>query len=158
MPDRYIMKLDLVWLFHSDDYRYCVVKKPVSRMGTNEPPKVREGCTVFSDGRWFYWCRETAVDYEAWKSKNRWCDHLANDPDEVVRARLNGGRLTTNGGEDGLVLPPEFKERGDNNWVKKSELVVPSVVTYEMLGHLRLAHLQLSEEVRTGRKLQHAKK
>lgn len=150
MP-RFIPELDLVWLYHKDEHLYCVIKKPEVTPGDEKRVRmVREGCTVLQDGRWFYWRLLKPVPYGAWAIRERWSDQLQKEPDKVVAARLNGGQLST--GSDGLALPPQFKAREDNNWAGGNPLVFPPHVTDEMLGDLLMAHLQLSEEVREGKK------
>ncbi len=153
---RFIPELEITWLIHKDDYYYCVIKKPEPIPGDEKKTlMVQEGCTVFSDGRWYYWRLLKPRSYATWKAEERWDDRYSADPDKVVAARINGGKLKE-GPDDGRVLPPRFKARNDNNWVGQHPMIVPNHLTDEMLGDLMVAHNQLSEEVREGKKPEHA--
>lgn len=139
---------DIWFLVHRDDYQYCVIKKPEPIPGEKEL-MVREGCTVLSDGRWFYWSFRKPQDYEEWKTNGRWTDKYMNTPDTVVSTRLNQGN-------PGVIKAPVFKANEDNNWQgyhnhPTKVLVIPERITDEDLGDLMLAHLQLCEELQEGK-------
>jgi hypothetical protein len=137
---------DIVYLFHKDRHEYCVIKKPEPIPG-EKPLMVREGCTVMSDGRWYYWRLLKPVNYKTWMAENRWSDQLSAEPDKVVAARLNSG-------QPGVIPAPVFKDREDNNWIGGHPLVVPNHLTMEMLDDLACAHLQLCDELQEGKPLQ----
>lgn len=141
--DKFIPAMDIVYLMHVDDYKYCVIKTPEPLPGEKEP-MVREGCTVEADGRWFYWRLPKATNYAKWLASSGYNAAYAikYGPDWVVRQRLNNGRPG--------IPAPVFKPRGDNNWKGGNPLIIPKNVTDLDLGDLMTAHYQLSEETREG--------
>lgn len=135
---------DIDYLFHKDDYQYCVIKKPEPLPGEKKL-MVREGCTVYHDGRWYYWRLLKPKAYETWKADGRWDDRYKTEPNKVVTARLNKGQQPG-------VPAPVFKPHDNNNWGDHDPRVVPWHLTEEMLGDLMLAHMQLSDELQEGKK------
>jgi hypothetical protein len=134
----FIPALDIVYLMGYG--KYCVIKAPEPIPGETEP-MVREGCTVFPDGRWYYWKLQKPVNYVKWCVEQAYNDGYKKTPDVVVKHILKTG-----------TLPPVFKERhGDNNWKEGNPKVIPDYITDDMLGDLAVAHLQLSEEIREGK-------
>lgn len=137
---------DIVYLMNTNKYRYCVIKAPQPIYGDEERNKlyVREGCTVEQDGRWHYWKATKPVEYEAWKAAKTWTDDYSHNPNYVVAMRLNKGAKG--------IPAPRFSPRQDNNWKTPPwpKDQVPMYVTYEMLGNLSLAHLQLCDELQRG--------
>jgi hypothetical protein len=143
--DKFIPEMDVVYLLHNHDYKYCVIKKPEPLPGEKEL-RVREGCTVEADGQWYYWRLPKAVNYRKWLLETDYTDQYSEKPgpDWIVRQRLNKGR-------PGLPAPV-FKPRfGDNNWKGGNPLVIPKNVTDLDLGDLMTAHYQLSDETREGK-------
>lgn len=135
---------DIQYLMHISSYKYCVIKKPEPIPGENTP-MVREGCTVMEDGKWWYWRLKTPRPYSEWLG-DTWSDDYSSDPNRIVTLRLNRGA-------PGKIPAPQFIARDGNNWPSGNEEVIPDHITDEMLGDLKLAHLQLCEELQEGKPL-----
>jgi hypothetical protein len=139
---------DLVYLLNREHYQYCVIKKPEAIPGEDyDKVYVREGCTVYEDGRWYYWRLRKPVEYEEWKAMGPWAD--VNDkeeysPDFIFTNRINRGRGTVG------FPAPKFVGRDGNNWVRGHPLEVPNHIDSDILGDLILAHLMLSEYLQDG--------
>jgi hypothetical protein len=170
---------DLVMLIDANAHRYAVVKKPEQMPGyTPEGMKeedvdpetlyVREGCIVFSDGRWFYFKFRKPMDYDDFKrghlpfasympdgspSFRDISDDPRFTPDFIFANRINNGRGTVG------FPAPVFRARleGDNNWIGFDDgmspplpEIVPDYVTREQLDDLTIAHMMLAEYLQEG--------
>lgn len=139
---------DLVYLYDKQRHEYRVIKQPEPIFGEDlDKLYVREGCTVLSDGQWWYWKLEEAEEYSEWKEANGLIDMLDNPtvtPDFIFSNRINGGNGTVG------HPAPRFLGRDDNNWAGLDPMEVPMHLNSEMLGDLVISHLMLSEYLQDG--------
>lgn len=139
---------DLVYLYNKNDHQYRVIKKPEPIFGEDlDKVYVREGCTVLSDGRWWYWKLLEPIEYNEWKEENGLIDVLDNEnitPDFTFSNRINQGQGTVGN------PAPRFLGRDDNNWMGADPREVPMHINSDMLSDLTIAHLMLSEYLQDG--------
>jgi hypothetical protein len=170
---------DLVYLINLDQYKYMVINKPQPVPGfVPEGVKeedvdphwvyVREGITIHSDGRWYYWKLRQPIEYDRFKNISgltpsfpveggRWGEMFNEDrtytPDFIFTNRINNGKGTV--GHPAPRITP--RHEGDNNWIGFDDglspplaEIVPDYVLSEDLDDLILAPLMLSEYLQEG--------
>lgn len=140
---------DLVYVIDRGNYDYHVIKKPEPIPGEElDEVFVREGVTVFADGRWYYWKLLKPMEYEQWKTEGHDYKDVTDDenftPDFIFANRINSGKGTVG------HPAPRFVGRSDNNWIGADRRIVPNHIDSDILGDLILGHLMLAEYLQDG--------